>query len=247
MSEKTLEKLDLNKLEAKDGKLTVKHIHQELETPKVEYAQTVNLNGTIQAPGNFIAKRQPEHNHLKCNVQYSYRGLYIKLRTEEDWPTHYQIEGTLKPNPDLAKLKVNHDASQNWKMNINDMYNSLRFAKYFFAKPEQYEKVVSQLSKFSVSANKVITAENDNKGNVKDLYEIKSNSNIDLTFDLNMPVYIGQSAKTFRVEIAFNVRERSVDFWLESPELAEILLADAQDIINAELKRFPENYVFIEQ
>ena len=52
--EKTLEKLDLNKLEAKDGKLTVKHVHQTLQTPKVFYAEAVDLDGTIQAPGNFI-------------------------------------------------------------------------------------------------------------------------------------------------------------------------------------------------
>jgi hypothetical protein len=119
--------------------------------------------------------------------------------------------------------------------------------RFFFADKEKHMRIVSNLQTFRLSAQKTIEAQNDNQGNAKDLYEIKSDSNIDLSFEVLMPVYIGQPAKKFKVEVQYKVRERAIEVWLESPECAELLKADAEGIINKELARLPKEFVFIEQ
>lgn len=244
--EKTLEKLDLNKFEAKDGKLTVKHIHQELETPRVDYEESVKMSGTIQAPGNFIEKRKDiveQIDNKRCNVQYSYNGLYIKVRTQENWAVHYHVDGLLKRNPDISMLQINTKKM----FSVKDLTQHIRMNKFFFADKDQNIAIVSNLQKFRVEAQTQIETENDNRGNAKDLYEIKNKSNLVLDFDLLMPIYVGQPAKKFRVEVAYAVRERNIEVWLESPELEELFRINSKEIIDHELTRFPQEFVFIEQ
>lgn len=243
----TKEKLELNMLEAKD--VVLKVVHQSEATPIVYKKDPVQLEGTIQAPGNFVAKRKKEHNDLKVHVLYSYAGLFIKLRTEEDADAEqneafYGIVGRLIPNPDIAKLKINVSGS---RMSTKDLTDLLKFNRFLFRDKDQNARIIENLQKFKLTAQKHIEANDDSRGNVKDLYEIKNESNVDLGFDLMLPVYVGQPAKSFRVDINYTVRERQIDVWLESAELAELLRSEAMRIIDSELKRFPEEYVFIEQ
>jgi len=241
--EKTLEKLDFNKLEAKDGELKITHVKQTLETPKVYYDKSVQLQGTISAPGNFIQKRKERHAELLANVQYSYANGYIKLQTEENQEINYSIEGRLIKNPDIANLKINSGS----KLSVSDLTNHLRMKRFFFADTDQHKSLLNNLQSFKVEAQKTIEAVNDNRGNEKALYEIRNTSNINLDFDVLLPVFIGQPKKKFKVEILYTVREKSLDLWMESPEIEEAFKSDAQTIIDFELKRFPETFVFIEQ
>lgn len=239
--EKTLEKLNYNTLESKDG--VIKIIHQEEETPKVWYDEPVKLSGAIQAPGNFIEKRKEKHNADKCHVIFSYLGLFIKLTTEENREIGYEVIGKLTPNPEIAALFINATKT----FNVSELTKLIRMNKVHFADKDENLRMVSDLQKFKTSAQVEIEQANDNKGNVKDLYEMKSANNLTMHFDLLMPVFIGQEPKKFRVEIACAVRERNVDLWLESPELAELLKCNSKEIIDAQLARFPETFVFIEQ
>ncbi len=243
------EKLILNKLEAEKGVLKVQN--ENLEQTALFYKKEVELTGTIQAVGNFIEKRT-KHDKLKVHVLYSYLGLFLKLRTDEDAgftldgennEPFYLIEGKLVVNPEIKQLQVN----TKHKFGVKELTDHLRFAKYFFADKDAHTAIVSNLQKFKVSAQKFIETQDDTRGNVKDYFEIKNDSNIDLGFDLLMPIYIGQPAKKFRVEIGYNVREKTVEVWMDSPELADLLKESAIAIIDAELARLPKEFVFIEQ
>ena len=191
----------------------------------------------------LFEKRATEHKDLKCHVLYNYRKGYIKLRTEEDEEIYYSVHGSLVKNPQIIEMKINTKE----KITIKALTEHLRFNRFFFADKDRWLSLISNLQKFKVEAQKTIEDQNDNRGNVKELYEIKNTSNLDLSFDVMMPVFVGQPAKKFKVEIAYAVREKAIEVWLESPELAELERADCEAIINKELTRFPKTYVFIEQ
>lgn len=238
--EKVLEKLDLNKLEAKEGVITI--VHQTLETPKMFYDKAVKLNGTIEAPANFFEKRESEHPKLKCHVLYNYRKGTIKFVTEENREINYEVSGMIKQNPDMLALGINTGKI----MGVTEMSKLVRMNKLFFADKDENLVLVSNLQKFRANAQVEIEQMNDQKGNVRELYEIKASQNLKLDFDLLMPVFVGQPNKKFRVEICFAVRDRNIDFWLESVELNELLNSDLVSIIDEQLTRFKGEVLQIE-
>jgi hypothetical protein len=243
------EHLNLNQLKAEKGVLKI--VRQEEETPVVFYPSPVEISGTIQAPGNFIQKREDKHESKKANVLYSYRGLYINLRTEEDADNqqndrkqlYYQINGKLLKNPMIEDLQVNTKK----RFSVKDLTEMLRFNRQWFADKDSNLTIVTNLQKFKLTAQAEIEANNDNRGNAKDLYEIKNTSNMDLGFVLEMPLFIGQPKKKFRVDIEYRIIDRNIEVWLTSADLAEALALDAIEIIDKELTRFPTTFVFIEQ
>jgi hypothetical protein len=239
--------LRLNQLEAKDGVLKLQH--ENIEQTKLIYPHRVAIAGTISAPANFIAKRKDQDPELRSNVQYSYQGRYIKLctnETNEDNEAHtegYNINGALTENPQIAALQIN----TNTTFTISNLTKHLRMKRPFFADNDQYERLIQKLQNFSAKVNADINQINDRKGNIEDSYKVTLNSNHENQFHVFMPVFIGQEPRKFNIEIACEARDRQVIFWLESTELLILLEKDTKGIIDAELKRFPEGFVFIEQ
>ena len=107
--------------------------------------------------------------------------------------------------------------------------------------------MIDQLQNFSANINSEVKKINTNNGNIEDLKKITMKSNVELNFDLLMPVFIGEENKKFNVEIACNADSTSIKFWFESSALFELLDKDTKSIIDAELSRFSEELVFIEQ
>lgn len=246
MEEQTKENLDLNKLQAKDGKLTILHQHEEIQTKVIHEIHKVDLSGTIQAPGNYVQKRKDVEEQTPktlCHVLFNYQKRYIHLICRENHPLKYTIKGELVENPLIKQMKINEGS----RLNVKDMTDLLKKFRYLFADKDENSRIVKNLQEFRLEASKIIEANNDQRGNQKDYFEIKAKSNIDLTFMLKMPVFIGQPDKTFKVEICYDVREKGIDVYFESPELIELLDADTKAIIHEQLKRFPEEFVFIEQ
>ena len=79
---------------------------------------------------------------------------------------------------------------------------------------------------------------NDFKGNKKQLFEQEVRTDLKLDFKLKIPIYEGEAVAVFSVDINFDVSDARVVFWLESPELRELELKEANAIIDRELKRF---------
>lgn len=239
----TKEKLNLNQLTA-NAKGEVLIVHREDNAKIVHAKKPLALEGTITAPGNFIVNRKDQEKFDRSHVKWSLSNLYITLVTRENHPLAYEVTGRLIKNPEIEKLCVNTKKTQS----VKDLAQLLRFNKYFFADGDQNIKIVENLMKFKVTAQTHIEKEEATRGNEKDIYEIKGvDSNIDLTFELNMPIYIGQAPKKFKVEILYKIRERNVEVWLESPELADLWRSNAEEIIQTELKRIPDDIVKIEQ
>lgn len=237
------EHLNLNQLKHNDkGEILI--VHREDNAKIVHAKKPLTLEGTITAPGNFIVNRKEQEKYDRSHVKWSLSGLYITLITRENHPLSYEVTGRLIKNPEIEKLCVNTKKTQS----VKELAQLLRFNKYFFADGDQNIKIVENLMKFKVTAQTHIEKEEATRGAEKDIYEIKGvDSNIDLTFELQMPIYVGQAPKKFKVEILYKIRERNVEVWLESPELADLWRSNAEEIIKAELARMPEAIVQIEQ
>lgn len=233
--------LKLNKLEAKDGVITV--VERTGDAEKIFHNTSVNLSGDIKAPGNFIEKRIDQNPALRSHVLFSYRGLFIKLKTNENHELNYTVDGKLILNPDIQKLKINTME----RMTVKTLSDLLRFNRFFFSDKDQHSSIISNLQKFRASVQSQIEQETSTRGDKKDLYDVKVNTDLSLNFALQMPVYIGQQPKKFNVEICFDVSDRNISVWLESPELVEITQVDAIKIIDEQLSRFPKEFVIIEQ
>jgi len=246
---KELEKLELNKLEAKDGVLTIQH--QTLPTPHLETlheVESVNLEGTISAPANWYTKRKAQTDNLKSNVTYNFREREITLVTKEDFSNlGYSITGKLIINPAIKMLGINEEKT----FFVGELVKHLRKNKFYFAEESEWKKIIDGLQNFSANVNQEIKKISTNNGNMEDLTKITMKSNLELTFKLAMPVFIGEKTETFPVEIACDATSTSIKFWLESPDLIMLLDQNTQGIINAELARLKtdsnDELVFIEQ
>lgn len=238
--------LNLNKLESKDGKLIV--VHQELETPVVHKHATVELDGTISAVGNFIEKRltgdKPQDDLKRCHVLFSYRDRFIKLITREHCPSlGTGIGAKLTINPAFVELGINC----NKIFSVKELTKHIRMNRFYFESKEQHEKIVHGLQNFTAKVNADIKKINDNRGNIEDVYKTTLQSNSELSFQVLMPVFIGEPAKSIKIEISCEADNSAVKFWLESPDLIELTQKDTKTIIDNELKRVPEEIVIIEQ
>lgn len=246
MKEK-LVKLDLNKLRSKDGILRLQN--ETIETEKLIYENRVSITGTISSPANFIVKRLNQDDEKRSNVQYSYRSRFIKLETNENFsafPGHvsgYNIIGALFENPLIKDFEINTEKT----FNISSLTKHLRNRKPWFADEKEYEDLILRLQSFTAKINGEIKQINDRNGNIEDSYKTTLESNHQNRFNVKMPVFIGQPDQTFKVEIACEARNRTVEFWIESTDLLVLLEKDTKAIIDTQLARFPESFVFIEQ
>lgn len=239
------DKLDLNKLRAKDGVLTI--VTRTDKALVVHDDKAVRIKGSIAAPGNFYEgrKEQLEPVIKKSHIVYDYRNLFIKLIAVENNDINTVVTGELMLNPDLKIFDINSGA----KYSVKDLYNKLRMNKVYFADKAQCNAIVEKLQSTKTTVEKNIEAE-QNKGNGKErnVYDVAVRGIEPMSFDLRMPIYVGQQPVNVRVEINIDARTGEVLFWLESVELEEIKTLDAKNIIDKELARFKESgLVQIEQ
>lgn len=210
----------------------------ELKEPRI-----VSLSGTITAPRLFNEKRSDDFKENTVHVEYSRNGNYIKATFDER--NHYAtvVKGDLKSNPDLNEFGIN-DPNKKWQLSV--LRGFLRMRRAFFTVPDKNLKLIENLSKFKANVETHIAQANDNRGNQNEQFQTTIKTNLDLSFSLTMPIFVGQPQRTFKVEVCFDIRDRQTDIWLESPELAEAIQKDKEAIFTKELKAF-EAYVCIEQ
>jgi len=204
--------------------------------------QKVSISGTITAPRMYIEKRKRMHEDIKVHVLFSRENMQIKLICDEKNKIGTEITGKLLLNPELLKFKINTPVTYT----LNELKQFLKMNRSFFVNVDENFKIVSNLEKVKISVQTQIEQEKDTRGNKTDNYQVKVDSGLEMSFNLDLPVYLGQPKKKFKVDICLDVRDKAVSVWLESVELREIEISERDAIINAELESFSD-YVVIEQ
>jgi len=232
-----------DKIEIKLNEGQTELIIREGEALPLKEERIVNISGTIVAPAEYYNKRKDIINPKKCNVIYSYRDLFIKLTVNED--NHYAsiIEGKAVLNPDLTKFGIN--STKTWTK--TELKQFLKMNRAFFKDLDSNLKMVLNLEKFSASIQGQIDEHKDNRGNSKNNVEVKVDTNLDMNFTLQIPIFIGQETTSFQVEICFDVRDNGITIWLESPELQEAIIKQREVLIDKNIECFKAEFVLIEQ
>lgn len=216
------------------------------QAPPQREPKVINITGTIGAPLEFITKRKDQFQAGKVGIAYNRTNMTITLQANDTDFFGASVTGQLVINPDLTKFAINAEKERT----IQELTKFLKMNKYFFADVDQCMTTIGNLQKFSASVKTQIDQANDGRGNKTEGFDVKVDSNLDLFFDLNMPVFKGQLAKKFRVDIAFDIRDKAVSIWLESPELQQVILCDRDTIIDTQLagiRKVDENYIIVEQ
>lgn len=234
-----------------DLKVTVENGVKELvirqgDAPKVQVPKKLELSGSIQGPVEFATKRKADIDAKKTYVEYSYEKGTIKLVVGEKDEVNTVVTGALEKTPQLQQLEVFTGSGMPKERTVTEMSRLLKFNKGLFAESDVATKMIESLAKLKIKVDQTIEKNDNERGNKKDNFEVSVTSGIPLDFTLSVPLFKGFPNSKFKVEVCFDVRDRSISLWLESPELTELIYTETQKIIMNQTAQLTD-YVMIEK
>lgn len=202
----------------------------------------INLDGSIVGPVEFIRKRKEDFPGNLVHLTYSLRDMFIKLVLNEN--NHYAstVRGSLKDNPELVTFGINKEVYRG----VKDLQKFLRLRKYFFVDGAQHAAIITNLSKFNAEITSKIKDENDSRGKIERSLNMDVKTDIPLNFELSAPIFLGQPAKKFHVDICFEVRDTNeIVTWLESTELQELVMVDRDKLVMDQVDILKDEFNFV--
>lgn len=201
--------------------------------------QVVNLSGDIHSISNFIKNREEGHSSQEIDknravviVDKHRRTMTLKLDPEN----HYgaSVTATLEQSEELKQFGINTATRYNRKQ----LLDLLRFNRLYFQDKNQHALVLAGLYKLRIKSETEIQQEKDNQGNKRTLHEVKTIDDNGLVkeFTLTLPLFKGFDSQSITVEIAFELLNGDVSFWLESVGLKEATDAAVDGIFAKELE-----------
>lgn len=202
----------------------------------------IKLAGTIKTPTEFESKRRELLKKESTHVIFSRKEMFIVLIFDETSVFSGKVQGTLEMNPELAEYKIN----QQKKYSIQELKQFLKMRRMHFPDKDLHAILIANLEKFKAKVTTDIEENKDNRGNSKILREKIVDSTAPFEFILEMPIFIGEQARKFKVEIGIDITDGSTQMWLESVELQELIQTDRDKIIDSEIAKLTD-YVIVEQ
>lgn len=195
-------------------------------------------SGTIKTPAAYYAVHKTDTDelkgvsNLKAVVDVTETSITLILDPANEYAP--SITGTLLAGNDIKKFKINMQE----RMTGKDIARLFRFNKRFFSSGSEYDTALAFVSKFSAKKNTNVDAQHDTKGSKRNLVDVQVDVP-DCVFSLIIPIYEGEQADTFQVNILADVSNDSdVRFNLESVPLEELAQSRAKEIIQRELSVF---------
>lgn len=211
-----------------------------------KHPNKLKISGQIDSVNKYLAARRGTLQPSGA-LQHIDRDLAVITVDEEAMTIHLDVDpnhafgtevvGKLEMNPDLVPFGINKTV----EFTREKLIHLLRFSRRFFTLPAHHEALITAYQKLNISGNTNLKVETDTRGN-KDMGFKKTidSSSIPTEFVLEMPVFKGQPARKFRVEICLEASDASVRFWFESVELIEIIEKDKKEIFQAQLADYLE-------
>ena len=221
----------------------------ELKEPLV-----INITGDIDTVKSYVEKRYfnplyPEINKQPADslqsiengfavVTFDKKNLSISLDVNPQDFYGPKVSGQLEVSDELKQFCINEPEGI---FSREKLVKLLRFNKRFFEDAIVHDNVLKAFQTLSLTGNTALEAASDQRGNAAAKFEKKiDSSRIPTTFYLNIPVFKGQEAKKFLVEICLDSSEASVIFWFESVELAELQDTIVNGIFEEQKKLFAD-------
>jgi len=230
--ENDFKKPELNLMVEADGAL----ILRQGDAAPIHEKKGVSYVGNISAPADWFELKIKNKLELELSdITVLVHNESIVFKASEFVPDEaIVITGMLHRNEDLKTFCIN--SSKQWSN--KELASFLKMNRYFFADRDENLQIVKNLNSFKAKVSQEIESSNDFKGNKKHLFEQTVKAELKLNFQLTMPIFKGESNRTFDVEINFDISDGSVVYWLESADLRELELKDLETIMNTEVKRF---------
>lgn len=181
------------------------------------------IEGGINTPILFDEQFTSEDERSKvCGRRYLHLNRQEKTATLHcyyDRSINREVRGKLFVNPEIKELGINEDK----KYTLSDLARRLKAIRFWFADTDQHADLISQLKNFTADVRQKLEKADDGRGNVKKHFSQAVDTDVPFEFKLKMPIYRGESERTFNVEILMDVRDGGVTCFLESAELRMLL------------------------
>lgn len=185
----------------------------------------MNVNGTINAPFEYLSKRIDCINQKDCHIIVNREKITIELVVNEaDEYTRGTIAGTLQYHPKFEEFGIN--TGKVWSPFDFGMFCKMNRA--FFADKNVNMSLVSACKNFTAKVNNQIERAIQENGNRTDNFAQVVNSNLPESFTLSIPIFKGGKKEDLVVETFAKIDGRNVAFVLLSPG-AEETLEDLRD------------------
>ena len=185
----------------------------------------MNVNGTINAPFEYLTKRIDCINQKECHIIVNREKITIELVVNEsDEYTRGTIAGTLQYHPKFEEFGIN--TGKVWSPFDFAMFCKMNRA--FFADKNVNMSLVSACKNFTAKVNNQIERAIQENGNRTDNFAQVVNSNLPESFTLSIPIFKGGKKEDLVVETFAKIDGRNVAFVLLSPG-AEETLEDLRD------------------
>ena len=198
--------------------------------------QNLAISGTLQAPGDFLSVRGEQFPKDKTHVIVDDNAGTIRLTSgDRDEIGVINITGILKLHPDLVNLGVNNSAVVRQPQ---DLAKFIKMNRTLFESKDVAMTLVAQLRSFKAKVNKEMEESSDDRANYSSRIQQVVESNIPDGFKVNVPLFIGETAITFVVEIVIDPDDFGCA--LISPDAADLVKRNRKLLLDEQLKRFTD-------
>lgn len=222
------------------------------EAPKIEPPTPINISGQITAPRLFFEARKGE-TYLRfdggplpaeptpmfavrdCHVIVDRNNRTIKFVQEDRSYWKNTITGTLH----FSKVFREFDVNGTTPRRPQELAKLLKRYLFLFSDRENAMKLISDLMNFKGSIKADVEDSKDNRGNRKNSVAVAVETNIPVSFVLQLPVFDGRPKIAFAVEIVIEAQNnQAVDCYLQSTDVYAFIEDETDTIIEDETKPF---------
>jgi hypothetical protein len=189
--------------------------------------EKILIAGDIKTVASFITQRMAQEAG-KCGLQTIDKATALVIVNKEELTIelllnpedHFapKVLGTLLPEPELEKWGINTTQT----FTKEQLVKLIKFNKMVFKDPTKHAEMLLAFQKVSSTVNIKTNESSDERGNKERAFVKEVTSNAPTEFILEIPIFKGFPASSFRVEVCLDVTEGSVRFWFESVELNEL-------------------------
>lgn len=218
------------------------------DAPPVITPEQYSFAGNIEVPFAYLTARNAATDNTHFNpktavLQVNRNSGSLSLFQNPNDPIADAITGTAKRASELDGWNFNTD--HRWR--ASDLAEFLRRNRRYFSDPARLADLIGELRTMKVTTNGDIQTADDKRGNKKSLFEQSVQSNIPVSFDVDLPIIAGQKPSRVKVEIFIEVTGQSVSLMLDSIDIADLLVTERDRLLNEQIEKFkPTNIPIVE-
>lgn len=157
----------------------------------IKKPEPVIISGSIFAPMEFYKNGVEQIEAIgpfEAPIVYYQKDTekpFIALHWNQyDSDISSKVTGQLQLNKDFTGLGLNYQ-----KRKVTELRNYLKTRAYLFLDKKEYSDILSKLHKFNARVTRIVSDEDDSRGNTKKLNQTSLESEISESFTLKMPLF----------------------------------------------------------